>query len=74
MDQAIDALGEICPIPLIKAKEMYSKMMNSEILMIVTDHSCVVSSIIDYFKHFKCDIKVDEVVNGVWEIKIVKAE
>jgi len=72
MVRKIDALGEMCPIPLIKAKEVYAKMMESEILIIITDHSCVVSSIIDYFKHFKCEVIMYEVINGVWEIKIVR--
>lgn len=68
----IDSLGEICPIPLVKAKKLYKEMGNDDSLTIVTDHSCVVSSINDYFAHFRCTITIEEVLNGVWEVHIKK--
>lgn len=68
----INSLGEICPIPLLKAQKQYKEMGKNESFTIVTDHSCVVSSIKDYFAHCCCTITIDEVLNGVWEIHIKK--
>ena len=68
----INSLGEICPIPLIKAKKLYKEMDKDASLTLVTDHSCVVSSINDFFAHFRCTITIEEVLNGVWEIHIKK--
>jgi tRNA 2-thiouridine synthesizing protein A len=70
MTHKLDTLGEICPIPLLKAKMIFKTMEIEDVLQLVTDHSCVVSGIIDYFSHYNCDMTIDEVINGVWEIEI----
>ena len=45
-------------------------MKSGEVVKAVTDHSCVLESIISNFKNHK--ITHDEVINGVWEIFIEK--
>ncbi len=66
----IDCLGEICPIPVIKLREVIDSIKNGEEYMIVTDHSCTVPNIKDFCKAHNLDYKVEEVINGVWEIVI----
>jgi hypothetical protein len=40
--------------------------------MLVTDHSCVVESLKDYFNKSTCEANCQEVLNGVWEITVTK--
>lgn len=62
----------MCPIPLLNAKKGYTDLEKNEFIKLVTDHSCVVSNISEYFDHLSCQITVNEVANGIWEILIVK--
>lgn len=68
----IDCLGEFCPIPLLKVKNAISKLNVNESIMLVTDHSCVLESVIDYFKNTNISCSHEEVINGVWEIIFTK--
>lgn len=72
MNQYVDSLGDMCPLPLLNAKKMYTFLDKNEYLKLVTDHSCVVSNIHEYFDHLSCQITTIEVANGVWEILITK--
>lgn len=66
----IDCLGEICPVPVIKLQKDINSIKNGEEYMIVTDHSCTVPNIKDFCKAHKLNYKVEEIINGVWEISI----
>lgn len=70
----LDCLGLICPVPLIKAKIEYNKLKRGESIMVITDHSCSSQNIKEYFEKLKCSIKIEEVLNGVWEITITKID
>jgi TusA-related sulfurtransferase len=68
----LNCFGDFCPVPLLKAQREVKKLQTGESLMVVTDHSCVVESIDEYFglRHFK--LSIEEAINGVWEITITK--
>lgn len=66
----LDCFGEICPIPILRIKNELQKLNSGDILKVVTDHSCAVESILDYMKKRKFNVTKEEVINGVWEIKI----
>jgi len=68
----LNCLGEMCPIPMIKAITEYNNMKPNDQLLIITDHSCTQRSLDDYFKNRKCKINTHEVINGVWEVLIIK--
>lgn len=68
----INCFGDFCPVPLLKAREAVKKLNPGEDLKLVTDHSCVVESIHDHFSRTDYVLDIDEVINGVWEIKIKK--
>lgn len=70
--KTIDCLGEFCPIPILKIKAELKLTSKDNSFMVVTDHSCVLQSIQDYFKKTKNTLEIDEVINGVWEIIITK--
>ena len=64
----VDCFGDFCPIPIIKIKKELPNLKHGEVLVAVSDHSCVVESIKDNFKQY--DLQIDEVMNGVWEITL----
>ena len=66
----IDCFGDICPIPIIKIENKLKTMCTGEEFMLVTDHSCTLESIKD--KYIDKVTKIDEVMNGVWEVYIKK--
>lgn len=68
----IDCLGEMCPIPIIKIKNQLKIMVSKDSFKVVTDHSCVLQSVLDFFKKKKFKVESDEVINGVWEIIITR--
>lgn len=68
----LNCFGDFCPVPLLKAKNEAEKLNSGESFMLVTDHSCVVESVNEYFSIRKYQLEIDEVINGVWEITITK--
>ncbi len=70
--KTIDCLGEFCPIPILRIKSELKITSKGECFMVVTDHSCVLQSIQDYFKKTHNTVKTNEIINGVWEIVITK--
>lgn len=70
--EKITCFGDFCPIPLLKAQDSVKELAVGESTMLVTDHSCVVESVRDYFEIRSFDLLIDEVINGVWEITIRK--
>lgn len=70
----IDCFGDFCPIPLLKAQEACRSTPLGESFMLVTDHSCTVEALIEYFEPRHYTIDVDEVINGVWEITLTHTD
>lgn len=68
----INCFGDYCPIPLLKAQKEVEKLSSGGSFMMVTDHSCVVESIDDYFSIRDFDLDIVEAINGVWEVSITK--
>lgn len=69
----VDCLGDMCPIPILKAQDMLKKTDKGEAFILVTDHSCTVQSIKEMHFPKNITISFDEVINGVWEITFKKA-
>jgi TusA-related sulfurtransferase len=74
VEDVIDCFGDICPVPLLKAKSHLKEIKEGEHFVLVTDHSCVVQSIIDQYGDSKSEVIIDEVMSGVWEIEFIKHE
>lgn len=71
MNISIDCVGEICPVPVVKAKIQYKRLKINESITIVTDHSCTSQGLKDAFKKYDCDMKIEE-YGGIWDITITK--
>lgn len=68
----IDCLGEVCPVPVMMLKKHHQAVLAGESIMLVTDHSCARTSITDYCRTSGFQCTIEEVMNGVWEIRIEK--
>ncbi len=66
----IDCLGDMCPVPVLRLKNVIQSIKNGEKCMLVTDHSCTLSNIDAFCKANGLSHSADEVMNGVWEITI----
>lgn len=66
----IDCLGEICPVPVMKIQAVMNRIKKGEEYVVVTDHSCTLSGLESFCKGHKLCYKMEEVINGVWEVTI----
>lgn len=69
---SIDIWGEMCPIPLIKAKKKLVSMKCGDVLVLETEHSCTSRSIVVWAKVNKYIIEEEEVFNGIWHLELTK--
>lgn len=72
MANKIDCLGDFCPVPSIKTKYAYQNIKINEKLIVLTDHSCAPSNIRDVLANEDCNIDIEEITDGIWEITIEK--
>lgn len=73
MNKSIDCVGEICPIPVVRAQIQYKKLMPGESITVVTDHSCTSQGLRDAFHNYDCSITVEEEA-GIWYITVRKLD
>ncbi|MDW7651067.1 MAG: sulfurtransferase TusA family protein [Bacillota bacterium] len=73
MEYLVDAMGEFCPIPIIRAELKLLQVGVHDRVIVKTDHSCSTASVINHFStkyNYPCHVRqVDE---GIWEIVIEK--
>ena len=48
--KVLDCLYEICPIPLLKANKELERMHSGEILVLLTNHNCAISNVVEWAK------------------------
>ncbi|HSW35065.1 MAG TPA: sulfurtransferase TusA family protein [Candidatus Limnocylindrales bacterium] len=72
MQLKLDCLGDMCPIPILKAQEALKKLVKGDSLLLVTDHNCVARSLVEKLSKQKHQIEENEVMNGIWEITVTK--
>ncbi len=66
----IDCMGDMCPIPMIKIENKLNSIEHGDEFMVVSDHSCTLTSIREKYSDYIT--KIDEVMIGVWEIILKK--
>jgi TusA-related sulfurtransferase len=52
MNKLVDCVGDMCPVPLVKAQIQYKKIKPGDSITIVTDHSCTSQNLKEAFKKF----------------------
>lgn len=73
MDYIIDAIGEMCPLPIMRAEIKLLKLKPNDRIIMKTDHSCSSTSVINHFtSKFNYPCKTKQIDHGIWEIVIEK--
>lgn len=70
----IDALGEACPVPLIKAQNAIKEMAVGDVLVLQVDHSCAMKNVPEWARKDGHNVEIEEVDDGEWEIIIEKCK
>ena len=68
----VDALGEACPVPLIKTQNAMKKLEIGDILILQIDHSCAMKNVPEWARKDGHNVEVEEVGDGEWEVIIEK--
>lgn len=68
----LDVLGEMCPIPILKAQKLLKTIADSDAVLVITDHSCVEANLRSVLSARGYVFQSEEVVNGIWHITISK--
>lgn len=68
----LDCFGEMCPIPVLRVEKQLKETPPGGEFMLVTDHSCIPESIKAKYGGTSVSVRVEEVMNGVWEIYFKK--
>ncbi|MCI2424631.1 sulfurtransferase TusA family protein [Candidatus Acetothermia bacterium] len=66
----IDAMGDICPIPLLKVRKKLEEIKPGDIIILETDHSCAAPNIVEDMKKKQIKATAREIDNGIWQIVI----
>ncbi|WP_353892306.1 sulfurtransferase TusA family protein [Proteinivorax hydrogeniformans] len=69
----LDCMHETCPIPLLKAVKALKKMELGDVLIMLTDHNCSISNVIEWVEKQGHKMDYMEIGQGEWEIYIEKA-
>ncbi|MEG1049595.1 MAG: sulfurtransferase TusA family protein [Oscillospiraceae bacterium] len=72
MKTELDCLGDMCPVPVMKLQQCKNMKHSGDSVKIVTDHSCTVESVTAFCENHKLIATVEEPMNGIWEITVVK--
>jgi TusA-related sulfurtransferase len=67
----VDARGEICPYPMMKAVEAMKKVKGKqESVLVIIDHAPALETIPPQAARLGFDVKIEEVGSPEWEITL----
>ena len=73
MELTVDALGDKCPIPVVKAKNALSTMDEGTLVMLV-DNETSVTNLTSFAKSQNCDVSSEQLAAEKYAVTIVKTE
>lgn len=68
----LDVLGEMCPLPILRAEKAFQKLQAGDVLVVTTDHSCAMKGIPLHFRKHAARTTVQPAARGIWKIVIVR--
>lgn len=71
-EQVIDALGDFCPVPIIKVQNAIKKLQPGDRIVLLTDHSCTVGALKEEMVRKRLGFSSEEVDYGIWQITITQ--
>ena len=73
MELTVDALGDKCPVPVVKAKKALSTM-DTGTLTVLVDNETSVKNLESFANSQKCDVTSEQLDEEKFEVRIVKTE
>ena len=73
MDLTVDALGDKCPVPVVKAKKALATIDTGTLEMLV-DNETSVKNLLSFAKSQKCEATSEQLAEEKYSVKIVKTE
>ncbi|MBQ6390578.1 MAG: sulfurtransferase-like selenium metabolism protein YedF [Eggerthellaceae bacterium] len=73
MDLTVDAMGDKCPIPVVKAKKALATIDTGTLEMLV-DNETSVTNLTNFAKSQKCEVASEQLGEEKYSVKIVKTE
>lgn len=73
MDLTVDALGDKCPVPVVKAKKALATIDTGTLEMLV-DNETSVKNLESFAKSQKCEVASEQLEAEKYSVKIVKTE
>lgn len=71
MEYFIDALGDFCPIPMIKFQAALAEAGAGDKITLISDHSCTVTTLKQETRKKRVKLEVEEIENGIWKIIVI---
>ena len=73
MDLVIDAMGDACPLPVVKAKQGLSTLDEGTVKVLV-DNETATHNLENLAKSLKCESRVEQVADAEYHVFITKTE
>lgn len=73
MDLTIDALGDKCPVPVVKAKKALATI-DEGVLEMLVDNETSVKNLTSFAESQKCEVRSEQLGEKKYSVKIVKTE
>ncbi|MEW8958946.1 MAG: sulfurtransferase TusA family protein [Moorella sp. (in: firmicutes)] len=73
-EYVLDALGEACPVPLIRTEKKMQELKVGDILIVQVDHSCAMKNVPEWARKQGYNVELEEVEEGRWDIIIEKTK
>ncbi|KYH33433.1 sulfurtransferase TusA family protein [Neomoorella mulderi] len=73
-EYTLDALGEACPVPLIRTEKKMQELKAGDILIVQVDHSCAMKNVPEWARKQGYNVELEEVEEGRWDIIIEKTK
>lgn len=70
----LDAMGEACPVPLLKTEKKLKELKVGDTLIVEIDHSCAMKNVPEWARKNGHNVDLEEIEEGHWEIYIEKTK
>ncbi len=73
-EYTLDAMGEACPVPLLRTEKKMKDLAVGDVLIVEVDHSCAMKNVPEWARKEGHIVDLEEIDEGHWEIIIEKAK
>lgn len=73
-EHRLDAMGEACPVPLLRTEKKMKDLAVGDTLVVEVDHSCAMKNVPEWARKMGYNVDLEEIEEGHWEIYIEKTK